>query len=171
MTIAAIDPGSTGAIVILSEPIQIYVPPTIGKKMDWAGYARLFDKLEDCFVGLEEVHSIFGASAKSNFTFGGMFYSAMCLLHSKGIRHEMIPPKKWQSEIWSATDRVYKAGKVNKTVDTKATSLLAAKRLYPTLDFLYGDNEQGNGRRTKPHDGIVDALLIAEFCRRTFNYE
>ena len=135
--------------------------------MDWKGYAEIFDKLKDCFVVLEEVHSVFNSSAKSNFTFGGMFYSALCLLHAKEIKHELVRPKAWQAEMWSNTDKIYKSG--SKRIDTKATSHLAAKRLFPSQDLFYGDNETvKRGNRKNPHDGITDALLMAEFCRRKY---
>jgi hypothetical protein len=161
---AGIDPGMKGGVVILSDPPKQFVPPLIGGKIDWKGYADIFDELSNCFVVLEEVHSIFNSSAKANFTFGGMFYSALCLLHAKSIRHQLVPPKTWQAEIWTNTDKVYKTGK---KIDAKSTSLLSAKRLFPGQDFLYGDNEV-RGKRTKVRDGITDAYLLAEFCRRKY---
>lgn len=47
-------------------------------------------------------------------------------------------------------------------VDTKATSLLAAKRLFPEETFL------ATTRSKVPHDGIVDAVLIGLYCVRKF---
>ena len=174
MIAAAIDPGVTGGIAILSNPPQQFVTPLIGGKVDWREYAILFDKLKDCYVVLEEVHSVFNSSAKANFTFGGMFYSALCLLHAKGIVHDLVPPKTWQAEIWTNTDKVFVTKKnkrdINvKRVDPKATSLLSARRLFPEISFLYGDNETvKKGRRVKPHSGILDAYLMAEYCRRKY---
>ena len=95
-----------------------------------------------------------------------MFFAARALLHAKGIRHTMVPPKQWQAEIWTSTDKVYKPGKKKKTLDTKATSLLAFKRLFPEIKPLYAHNEENLGRRSVFHDGIVDAFLIAEYLKR-----
>ena len=166
MFAAGIDPGLKGGIVILSDPMQLYVPPLIGGKMDWREYAFLFDKLKDCIVVIEEVHSLYKSSAKSNFTFGGMFYSAVCLLHAKGVTFELVPPKIWQKEIWSHTDRVYVNRGKSKQIDAKKTSLLASRRLAPGEHFLFGENEAKMRPRTRARDGLVDAFLIAEYCRR-----
>ena len=48
-------------------------------------------------------------------------------------------------------------------VDTKATSLTAAKRLWP------GDGFLASPKSKVAHDGIVDAMLIAEAARRISN--
>jgi len=44
--------------------------------------------------------------------------------------------------------------------DTKAMALVAVKRLFPHLKLTFGE------RATKPHDGLVDAVLMAEWARR-----
>ncbi len=44
--------------------------------------------------------------------------------------------------------------------DTKAMALVAVKRLFPDLKLTFGE------RATKPHDGLIDAVLIAEYARR-----
>ena len=46
-------------------------------------------------------------------------------------------------------------------VNTKKTSLACAKRLWPTDTFVK------NERCKTAHDGIVDAMLIAEAARRS----
>lgn len=166
--IVGIDPGANGAIAVLDgETISTFVYPKIGTKTDWAEYSKLFGYLHGCqMAGLEEVHAIYGSSAKATFTFGGYFYSALCLMYSNDISHMLIQPKVWQKEIYSEYDKVYKTGKSRKTLDTKKTSLRACKRLFPRADLFYGTNEKNTGKRTKEHDGIVDALLIAEYVRR-----
>ena len=46
------------------------------------------------------------------------------------------------------------------TRDTKAMALVAAKRLFPDAKLTFGD------KATKPHDGLVDALLMSEYGKR-----
>jgi hypothetical protein len=51
---------------------------------------------------------------------------------------------------------------VNGKIDTKSTSILAAKRLFPKFSLAISE------RASKPQDGVSDALLMAEYCRRNF---
>jgi hypothetical protein len=65
-----------------------------------------------------------------------------------------IAPKKWQASVIQPSDVVLKEGK--KTKDTKKTALNAAKRIFPN------ENLVPKGKKV-PHDGLVDALLIAYY--------
>ena len=58
-------------------------------------------------------------------------------------------------------EKIYKAGSKTK-VDTKAMALVAAKRLFPKVNLMM------TSKSTVPHDGLVDALLMAEYARRKF---
>lgn len=117
---------------------------------------------------IEDVHAIFGSSAKGTFNFGynkGMLIGLLC---ASGIRYTLVAPKDWQTEMWTNADKEYeykevtKKGEkvVQKRVDTKKTSINAAKRLFPDVDF----------RRTekckKIDDNKVDAMLMSEYARR-----
>ena len=57
--------------------------------------------------------------------------------------------------------KIFKTGSKTK-VDTKAMALMAAKRLFPKVNLIMTE------RSTTPHDGLVDALLMAEYARRKF---
>ena len=117
---------------------------------------------------MEEVHAIFGSAAKATFSFGEIFGLLKGLLIANNIPYHLIPPKKWQKEIWTNADIVvtYKnvvvKGKttVRKEINTKATSLKAAIRMFPTIDFRKTE------RCKFPDDNKVDSLLIAEYGRR-----
>jgi hypothetical protein len=76
-----------------------------------------------------------------------------------GATLDLVQPKKWQADIWANVDKIYKTGK---KIDTKKTSLMAAKRLFPNESFL------ATSRSRVPHDGIVDAALIAQYCKIRF---
>lgn len=159
---AAIDVGKDGAIVILENKdiILKLVTPTIGNQIDLSEIRNILSAYRgnDIHVVVEDVHAIFGASAKATFNFGWSLGILEGVLSGIGIAYTKVAPKVWQKEMWQGVPTIYKAGK--KTVDTKATSLLAAKRLFPNEDL------RKSYRATLPHDGIVDALLMAEYCRR-----
>lgn len=66
------------------------------------------------------------------------------------IPYQLVAPVTWQ--------RVMHAGTPGS--DTKQRSIMAAQRLFP------GVRLQRTQRSTKPHDGIAEALLLAEYGRR-----
>lgn len=117
---------------------------------------------------LEDVHALFGSSAKSTFSFGEIKGLLKGLLIANKIPYTLVQPKTWQREIWSNQDVVAtvkiakrKNGEVKvKEVNTKATSVNAARRLFPETDF------RKNERCKKVDDNKVDALLMAEYARR-----
>jgi len=47
-----------------------------------------------------------------------------------------------------------------KRIDTKATSINAARRLFPEVDLRKSE------RSKKPDDNKVDSMLMAEYARR-----
>lgn len=117
---------------------------------------------------MEEVHAIFGSSAKSTFSFGEIFGQLQALLAANHIPFVLIQPKEWQKEMWINADMVYTYKTVSvkgesrpkKQVNTKATSINAAKRLFPTMDFRKSE------RCKNIDDNKVDATLMCEYARR-----
>lgn len=66
----------------------------------------------------------------------------------------------WQREYWPSPPRA-KAGEPKlPKFDTKAAAYKAASSIWPDQSFL------ATARSSVPHDGIVDACLIAEHVRR-----
>jgi hypothetical protein len=83
-------------------------------------------------------------------------YGHICAALKLGLyRWHSIRPQAWQKTFW-AKPKMPKGQKF----DTKAAALRSANMLWPTEDWTKSD------RATKPHDGMVDAALIAEYGRR-----
>jgi len=154
--VLGIDPGKDGAMVLLTEDAGIiskFVSPKIGKEIDIASYVREMAAIKQfcedngyqLMAFLENVHAIHGASAVSTFEFGGAAYMARTSLICHGIPHIKINPKQWQKFCWMGI-RLQKSPKDN--------SRLAAMNLFPNEDF------KDKGKRV-PHDGLIDATLIA----------
>lgn len=182
MIYVGMDPGKNGAIVALSSKGRVIYKktiPLIKDQIDIQALWQIFtvlkrqnEKFRGVRVIIEKVHAIYGSSAAATFTFGGVSYLLEGLTVAAGLSYTMAPPKTWQKVIYSGLNQIRKTPiKIKKgkrkgqtmkgEVDTKAMSLMAAKQLFPKIDF----------RRTEQcknaHDGIVDALLIAEYGRRT----
>lgn len=66
------------------------------------------------------------------------------------IPHVLVHPRTWQKELLAGLPKN----------DKKQSSIVAAQRLFPGVDL------RRNARCKVPHDGIAEALLIAEYGRR-----
>lgn len=170
--VVGIDPGvSAGAICLIESPSGKLVGKWTLERHPSGGLdlfgldARIKlikHDLSLCKWYLEDIHSIWGTSKSSTAIMMRGLGNLEQALASNFCDFEMVQPKRWQ-KIWEEEDLVYKDSLAKRKVkDTKQTSLRCVKRLYPTIDLRYGDNEsKKSDRRTKPHSGIVDALLIA----------
>lgn len=181
-----VDIGGLGAIAFFVEGNlqKYYAMPQVEKRPDIQAFMAILLRHvtaeDDVHAVIEDLHSIFGTSAKSNFQFGWINGVVETALVALSIPYTKVMPKKWQKSIWegvrpveiisyekkqkgiSAEPKLNKDGTIKHKIDTKATSLLAAKRLFPEETFL------ATTRSSVPHDGIVDAVLIGEYCKRNF---
>ena len=160
---AAIDVGKDGGISFLKEDgSRLFSSkiPSIGDEIDinkicqllrnWRKYIRI--------LIIEDVHSIYGASAKSNFQFGRSLGIVEAAVISFKIPFLKVTPKTWQKVSFQG---VPEQKKIDNTNDTKLTALIAATRLFPSFDF------RATERSKKPHDGMVDSALIAWYGKVT----
>lgn len=125
-------------------------------------------EFQNVVCAMEEIHAIFGSSAKATFAFGEINGLLKGLLIANKIPYHLVAPKKWQSEIWDNKDMVvsYKTVTIKgkqvskKEVNTKQTSLNAAKRIFPAVDLRKTE------RCKNLDDNKCDSLLISEYARR-----
>lgn len=125
-------------------------------------------EFQNVVCAMEEIHAIFGSSAKATFAFGEINGLLKGLLIANKIPYHLIAPKKWQSEIWDNKDMVvsYKTVTIKgkqvskKEVNTKQTSFNAAKRIFPAVDLRKTE------RCKNLDDNKCDSLLISEYARR-----
>lgn len=168
MIYVGIDVGGDGGIAAVDREGSVVfksgIPRIKGDNViDYLGIVDIFEEVLDLGdrmgvrAVIEDVHSLFGMSAGSNFNFGHIKGFKEGVLKTLGIQYELVPPKMWQKVMWEEGDVVLKENK--RTKDTKATSLNAAIRLWPNEDF------RKTSRSKVPHDGIIDAALMAEYCR------
>lgn len=162
-----IDPGKKGAIVKINSRgrVWMYTMPLLSNgDVDLDKLCKLISKLRTRYVCLESIHSLYAQSKGSAFTMGRVWGNCEAAVICKGHHLDYVRPMDWQSKIWIPEDVVKTPEGKN---DTKASSLRAARRLYPRLDLRYGQNEivHKGRQRSIPHDGIVDALLIAHYCK------
>jgi len=166
-----IDCGISGGIGVIDENgimLASEVMPTVktgkGNKIDIAMLRKiLFAPIGKIVTANPAAYTFIiedpGAHAPSASGLRSMTYCfavAETLVFLTGCRYHTVLSQRWQKEFWSRP-KMPKGKKFN----TKAAALECARKLWPNQQFKATD------RSTKAHDGIVDALLIAEYGRRT----
>lgn len=168
-----IDPGSKGFISVLKQEngekvFEFYSIEDNDAYQLGDILSEIKHKYQNVTCVMEEVHAIFGSSAKSTFSFGEINGILKGLLIANKIPYHLVAPKTWQKEMWDNKDLVvaYKTIKIKdkdvikKEVNTKQTSFNTAKRIFPHIDLRKTE------RCKKSDDNKVDSLLIAEYGRR-----
>lgn len=168
-----IDSGLHGAIAFMDENGKVesvQVMPRIAKEFDTNAFNQILKSFGlaniEC-VFIEKVHAVFGSAAGATFTFGKVCGIIEGIVVSNNLKYVYVEPKAWQKAMFQGIPEIRKAAKVNKNgravrgkIDTKIMSELACKRLFPEVNFTATE------RCTKTHDGMTDAVLIAEYGRR-----
>ena len=149
MRLCGIDPGANGAIAILDSknPDSVALldlkKTTINNIHDWLHSQLRFRGSE---IWVEDIHSMYGMSAKSNFSFGRNLGSILAITELlKGIPPKTVTPKVWQKYIG-----VTAKGKAIKKQVAKI-----AQYLYPQAEL--------HGKQGGLLDGRSDALMIAYY--------
>jgi len=150
-----IDPGKDGAMAILGyRDAPIVIPFS---ESEYANQLRrvapffiatgdgVVDQRE-AFAVVEHVNAMPGQGVTSCFSFGRNFGFILGLLTAFRIPYELVRPQKWK-KVFSCTS-------------DKNTSIEVAQRMFPGVDL------RRTPRCAKPHDGICEALLMAEYARR-----
>lgn len=139
-----IDPGKSGGIAYIDSEqgfagTEPYSDSSLITLLDEARY----DNVVCC---LEKVGAMPGQGVVSMFSFGQSVGYIKGVLEAFRIPYQEVSPKRWKSEFGLNSD--------------KAASAEVCKRLFPDVTLL------ASPRCKKPHDGMAEALLMAEYARR-----
>lgn len=156
--IIGIDNGLTGGLVALSDhpgpPIACMPMPTRGKakgnEVDaeavWDFICRHRDNDITVILETPGKHS---PGVQALCSMWDSYGAIRGVLESRGIRHHRITPQMWQKVMLPGCAKG----------DTKPAALARARQLWPAESWL------ASPRCNKPHDGMIDASLIAEYGR------
>jgi crossover junction endodeoxyribonuclease RuvC len=152
-----IDPGISGGIAVLDEAgnVRLAEPmPTAGKDVDAGRLASLLRSQRDLDTGsdyalaaVEHVGAMPGQGVCSMFSFGCGWGMVRGVLAAIGIPVQLVRPQKWKGVVLAGT-----------THDKAGCIAWCASR-FPGLSLIRP------GCR-KVHDGMADALALAEYARR-----
>lgn len=150
--IVGIDPGAKGGIA--------FIAPDTGAVLrlmpmpDYRVFTDTLDAPHPRAVFLEKAQAFPKQGVVSVFNYGHHAGVLEGVLIALGIAYRLVPPREWT--------KVMHAG-IGEKVSAKDKSLVAAQRWFPRVNLLATE------RSRIPHEGLIDALLIAEFGRRLLN--
>lgn len=144
MIYIGIDPGKDGAMAVLTPDAMTVFP------FDMGSYKNAMETIcgfaKNCRCCLERVNAMPGQGVTSMFKFGENFGFIQGLLTAYSIPYELVTPQKWKKEFQVTGD--------------KNSSVAVCKRLFPGVSLRRTD------RCKTDHDGMAEALLMAEYARR-----
>lgn len=161
MIYIGIDPGLDGALAVIDtdrDAVEIFDTPTVTVKTT-KGTKREYDlstmatrlrtvrlNLQSSIAVIEKVHSMPGQGVRSMFSMGYGVGAWEGLLAGIGIPYRRVAPQTWQKLMLADEGR------------GKDAARLQAQRLFPATAAMFA---------RKKDDGRADAVLIAEYGRRT----
>jgi len=153
LKIVGIDNGVTGGLAALGGDLLELLPMPIlkarkGNEIDAATVDAWLMKIGPRLVVIEEPGGSKSATAARSMA--GSFHTLRTICALRKIPYDRITPQAWQKVMLPGC----------KPGDTKRRALEVARRLWPTCDW------RATPRCTTPHDGLIDAALIAEWARR-----
>ncbi len=160
MIYVGVDPGFSGAIAVLDgKKVTVTDTPTYkiksGKKnknmYNEAMLVAIFSSFDpmSVHIAIEKVHSMPGQGVASMFSMGEGYGLLRGIITALKLPYTLITPQSWKKEMMSGQGK------------EKSASCHRAQQLFPTAELF--------GPKGGAKDGRGDALLIAEYCRRTIN--
>jgi len=161
--IVGIDPGLSGAIatirtyavrnrtVVRVMPFPIHKLTKSKKELDEQVIAQFLIQRKGAIehIFMEKVHSMPGQGVSSCFTFGCGWGLLRGMFTALQIPYTLVRPTTWKKVMCRDQPK------------GKDASIIVAKRLWPTVSLL------PTSKSRKDNDGMADALLIAEYGRRS----
>lgn len=158
-----IDNGLQGAIAVIKEfddpwnnSIEVFKMPVVGTRKKRINEIALLHILESAagegsLCTVEAVNMGPGHGKTQCVRLAQSQYLAIGILVALRIPYQIVAARTWQKAMFTGLGKT----------DTKTVSLLTAKRLFPDVSLLPTD------KCTKDDHNMADALLMAEYGRRT----
>ena len=123
--------------------------PLAGKEIDGHEMANFLKTLTPSVVILEKVHAMPKQGVSSTFKFGMGFGLVIGVCEALGIPYRLVTPQAWKKVVLAGTAK------------DKDAAISFVRKAYPGVDLT-------PGRKRTPHDGMADAICLAEYGRQLF---
>lgn len=154
--VVGVDPGLDGALAFLavgSDETRTHPMPTRpgaggGRDIDCTRLAALLRERQPVLAAVEIVHAMPKQGVKSMFVFGKGYGSLLATLELAGVSVQHVTSQAWKKAVLAGL----------------GSDKLAAARY--CQDRFRAACLHAGPKSGKPHDGVCDALCLAEFGRR-----
>lgn len=148
MIYIGIDPGKKGGIGVIDNVSGMYYayPYTDTSYIEAVTSAVKTHGVDNIRVCVEKVNAMPGQGVVSVFTFGHGLGVIEGVLMALSVSYQLIRPQEWKKEFGLNSD--------------KQASIDVCRKLFPKINLLE------TPRCRKEHDGMAEALLMAEYARR-----
>lgn len=123
--------------------------PVAGKELDLGQIRDIVHQTQPRLAVVEKVGSMPGQGVASTFKFGKGYGSILGILAALDVPTELVTPQRWKGKVLAGTPK------------DKNAAIAYCRRVFPTVDLVLPNCR-------KPHDGMADALCLAEMGRREF---
>jgi crossover junction endodeoxyribonuclease RuvC len=141
-----IDPGKNGGVAVIDTGSNTTIAEPYSNEALINRLWEVSQSEQEIVCCLEKVGAMPGQGVVSMFNFGQSVGYIKGVLEAFKIPYQEITPQKWKREFSLNSD--------------KAASAEVCRKLFPDISLL------ATPRCKKPHDGMAEALLMAEYARR-----
>ena len=146
-TALGIDPGLRGAYACLGTETIAGPMPIASDEIDIYCLSSIVSFHEPDLVVVEWAQAMPKQGVASTFKYGKGFGKILGMLETMGVAHQLVRPRAWKGAVLAGTKK------------DKGAAISYVRCKYPKIDLMPGTCR-------KPHDGIADAVCIADYALR-----
>jgi len=153
-SVMGIDPGKRGAIAVINiqtQKVYFWLLSAVQERRD-TPFKDIIKQYKVVHAYIEKAQARPKQGVASMFNYGAGYGRIIGNCEAFDLRFELVTPQAWTKEMHKGCSGT----------DPKQRSKQAALQLFPGQDF------RATPRCVTLHDGLIDALLIAEYGRRRF---
>lgn len=149
-----VDPGLKGGLAAIRQGMVMATPmPVAGGEIDAVAVAQWMRGIigleyDEVIVCVEKVGAMPKQGVSSTFTFGKGYGKILGVCAALGMPILLVTPQAWKKLVLEGTPK------------DKDAAIDYCRRVWPMVPLIL------KGCRV-PHDGMADALCLAEFARRS----
>lgn len=142
MIYVGVDVGKKGGFAIIDDDLIVTYPYN---DQDFISFMSSL-KEKKTTACIEQVGAMPGQGVTSMFSFGKSAGFLEGVMQALGIKYQLVRPQTWKKEFGLNS--------------SKQKSIDVCRKLFPNVSLLASE------RCRIPHDGMAEALLMAEYARR-----